>query len=78
MIDGVLDYNAPATVRVTGRMPGRLRAIWRLWRIRHARRAMLRAMLAETSDPRLVEDVGLTPEPNGLELFARALLQQRR
>jgi hypothetical protein len=60
-------------------LPLRLRAGWRLWRIRKARRAVLRQVLAETADPRVLEEAGLAPPgPSGLELFARALLQHRR
>ncbi|MGN6489135.1 MAG: hypothetical protein ACTHLT_15135 [Devosia sp.] len=56
----------------------RLRAFWRIWRLRQARRAMLLQVLAETSDPRLIEEAGLAaPAPSGLELFARALLWHR-
>ena len=55
-----------------------LRAHWRLWRRRQAREAILRAVLAETSDPRIIDEAGLAPPvPNGLDLFARALLRHR-
>jgi hypothetical protein len=79
MIDAVLDFKATANVHSGPRNAHRLSALWRLWRIRRARRAMLRRVLAETVDPRVIEDVGLTsPDPSGLELFARALLRHRR
>ena len=78
MVDGTLDYNAPATFRATRRMSGRLSVLWRFLRIRHARRATMRAVLAEVTDPRLIEDVGLTPPArNELDVFVRSLLPQR-
>jgi hypothetical protein len=60
------------------RVSWRLKALWRASRIRRTRRALLRQVLAETSDPRLIEEAGMSvPTPSGLELFARALLRHR-
>ena len=57
----------------------RVKAWRRLLRRRHAKRRLLQRVLAETSDARVLEEVGLAPpDPSGLELFARALLRHRR
>jgi hypothetical protein len=58
---------------------GRLTARLRLLRRAQARRALLALVLAETSDPRLIEDAGLRPPgPSLLDLWARSLLGHRR
>lgn len=51
----------------------------RHWRRQQARRRLLGMVLAETSDPRLVEDAGFgRPAPGLLDLWMTALLQHRR
>lgn len=78
MVEIVSDFTVSAGSHPRFHSLRHLKAFWRVWRIRQARRAMLRQVLAETSDPRLIEEAGLTPPvPTGLELFAQALLRHR-
>ncbi len=78
MADAVLNVTATTTLRPRQRNLSRFSALWRLWRIRRTRRALLRRVLAEVTDPRFIEDVGLTPPArNELDLFVRSLLPQR-
>lgn len=51
----------------------------RLLRRAQARRRLLALVLAETRDPRLLEDIGFRPPgPSMLELWAQATLRHRR
>ena len=57
----------------------RLHALMRHRRLQHLRRLLLAQVLAESSDPRLIEDAGfMRPAPGIVDLWARALLQQHR
>ncbi len=57
----------------------RLSVLLRQWRRQRARHHRLAQVLAETSDPRLIEDAGFRPPaPSMLGLWARALLHQHQ
>ncbi len=76
---GKLDFRFPTGV--PARLPAmrRLHVLLRQWRRQHLRRLVLAQVLAETNDPRLIEDAGFArPAPGIIDLWARALLSQHR
>lgn len=76
---GELDFRFPTGAPARRSAVRRLHALLRQWRRQHLRRLVLAQVLAETNDPRLIEDAGfMRPAPGIVDLWARALLQQHR
>jgi uncharacterized protein YjiS (DUF1127 family) len=76
---GKLDFRLPTGAPARRSTVRRLHALLRQWRRQHLRRLALAQVLAETSDPRLIEDAGFArPAPGIIDLWARALLSQHR
>lgn len=76
---GKLDFRFPTGVPAWPSAARRLHALLRYWRRQHSRHIRLAQVLAETSDPRLIEDAGFErPAPGITDLWARALLQQNQ
>lgn len=76
---GTLAFPFRATVPATSPAVRHLQTLLRQWRRQRSRKHLLAQVLAETSDPRLIEEAGFgRPAPGLLDLWAQALLYQHQ